>query len=219
MVYLENLQSVLSVTVSVSTILQFLSGVLVCKKIVERKSSGDISPVSFICGHLSTSLWLRYGFLIDNFSVIFVNSIGCLLFLSYTIIYGYYTIKKVILWRQFYISCTVLLLILAYSTYYRHDSDLQQNMGIICCVVTVIFFASPLSSAMYVIKMKNTSSLPFPLIVANFIVATQWYVYGVLLEDQFIQIPNLLGSLLSLFQLLLFCIFPSKKYQSLEDDI
>ena len=57
---------------------------------------------------------------------------------------------------------------------------------------------------------KNTEVLPFPLILTNFFVTLQWYFYGYLLEDYFIQIPNLLGCILSSIQLTLFVIYPNK---------
>lgn len=60
-------------------------------------------------------------------------------------------------------------------------------------------------------RTNNTDSLPFPIIFTSLIVCCQWFAYGCLLHDLFIQIPNFLGCLLSAFQLSLFLIYSGKK--------
>lgn len=70
---------------------------MVCQKFVEKGSTGNTSCFPFICGFLSCSLWLRYGFLINEESMIFVNTIGGTLFLAYCMTYLFYSIKKVII--------------------------------------------------------------------------------------------------------------------------
>lgn len=44
----------------------------------------------------------------------------------------------------------------------------------------------------------------FSLSILSFICSTAWLLYGVLIADLYVQVPNLLGSLLCLAQLLLF---------------
>lgn len=68
---------------------------LICQKIVKKGSTGDISPLSFLSGFLSVSLWLRYGFLIHDTSIILVNTVGATLFFSYVCVFFIYSIKKV----------------------------------------------------------------------------------------------------------------------------
>jgi len=50
--------------------------------------------------------------------------------------------------------------------------------------------------------------MPFLLGVMNLFTSMAWFLYGVLLSDEFLQIPNFLGFLLSVAQLSLFVIFP-----------
>lgn len=57
-----------------------------------------------------------------------------------------------------------------------------------CCIVTVCFFAAPLTSLVHVIRVKNSESLPLPLIATSFFVSLQWLIYGVLISDSFIQV-------------------------------
>lgn len=84
--------------------------------------------------------------------------------------------------------------------------------GYLCCIVTVVFFAAPLTMLMHVVRVRNSESLPFPLIASTFVVSLQWFVYGLLIDDTFVQVPNLLGCLLAGAQLALFVVYPSRPY-------
>ncbi|XP_068143794.1 sugar transporter SWEET1 isoform X2 [Drosophila tropicalis] len=68
--------SLLSTTAVISTVFQFLSGSIVCRKYIQKKSTGDSSGLPFICGFLSCSFWLRYGVLTNEQSVVLVNLIN-----------------------------------------------------------------------------------------------------------------------------------------------
>ncbi|KAJ8932794.1 hypothetical protein NQ314_014498 [Rhamnusium bicolor] len=207
-------KNLLATTASICTILQFLTGTLVCQKIVQNKSTGDISSFPFVSGCLSTSLWLRYGFMIQDRSLILVNTVGATLFFAYVVTFYLYSIKKTSVIRQF-VGC--LLFLIVTLLYVHHSENLEiakPHLGLVCCMVTTLFFAAPLASFLHVVKVKSTESLPFHLIFATFIVSLQWLFYGIVLEDKFIQIPNFLGCVLSAFQLSLFVIYPktSKAY-------
>lgn len=82
--------------------------------------------------------------------------------------------------------------------------------GYICCTITVIFFAAPCCMLMDVLRTKSTEMLPLPLILMSFIGSVQWFAFGLIANDLFLQVPNLLGALLSGTQLMLFCLYPNK---------
>nr|CAD7395639.1 unnamed protein product [Timema cristinae] len=148
------------------------------------------------------SLWLRYGFFIRDNSIILVNTFGASLQLAYVITYYLYCVKKSLVCRQMFTACTVLV----------YETDLivaKHRVGLLCCFVTIIFFAAPLTMLAHVIRVKSAETLPFSLILATFVVSAQWFLYGYLLNDFFIQVPNALGTALSGFQLSLFVIYRS----------
>lgn len=64
----------------------------------------------------------------------------------------------------------------------------KKCLGLVCSLVTILFFAAPLASFFHVIRIKSTESLPFPIIFASFIVSVQWLFYGIILNDMFIQV-------------------------------
>ncbi|XP_050304397.1 sugar transporter SWEET1 isoform X2 [Anthonomus grandis grandis] len=192
---------------------------ITCQKIVINKSSGEISSFPFVSGCLSTSLWLRYGFLIEDTSIILVNTIGVSLFTSYVVVFLLYSIKKTHVLRQF-LFCLLVLTLVLMRVHRILELDIARNfLGKVCLAVTILFFAAPFASLLEVFKVKSTESLPYHLIVSTFIVSLQWMIYGILLNDKFIQIPNLLGCILSAIQLSLFLIYPSKTSSSIYSNI
>jgi solute carrier family 50 protein (sugar transporter) len=83
----------------------------------------------------------------------------------------------------------LLVATLLYVENKENFEEAKKCLGIVCCVVTILFFAAPLASLLHVIKMKNSESLPFPIIFASFVVSMQWLIYGYILKDTFIQVP------------------------------
>lgn len=208
----SSLETILETSAVITTILQYLSGVIVCRKYINKKSTGDSSGFPFICGFLSCSLWLRYGTLTEETIVVTVNIIGLALMFLYSAIYYVFTVNKRSYVRQFALALFTLITIVTYTKYEVSHEEAIQLMGYACCIVTVFFFAAPLIMLFHVVRVKNSESLPFPLIAMSFFVTVQWLIYGVIIKDAFIQIPNFLGCLLSLVQLSLFVCYPPKNY-------
>ncbi|XP_031623750.1 sugar transporter SWEET1 isoform X2 [Contarinia nasturtii] len=205
------LNAVLSASTVTTTFLQFMSGALVCRKFVQNKSTGDSSAFPFICGFLSCSLWLKYGTLANEMTVVLVNAVGATLFFSYFIVFWMFTVNTGAIYRQFFGAILVLGLVLSYTNYYQENrNEAIEVVGYVCCTITVLFFAAPCCMLVDVFRTRSTEMLPIPLILMSFIGSVQWLAFGIIANDIFLQIPNLLGALLSGTQLSLVCIYPNK---------
>nr|CAH7742714.1 unnamed protein product [Callosobruchus chinensis] len=167
-----------------------------------------MSSLPFVSGCLSTSLWLRYGFLINDTSLILVNTIGATLFFSYVVTFYLYSVRRGAVMQQLMFCMLLLSMVLLYVHRKNDIEEARVHLGLMCSLVTIMFFAAPLASLFHVIRIKSTDSMPYHLILATFVVSLQWFIYGLLLNDKFIQIPNFLGCILSAFQLSLFVIYP-----------
>ncbi|EZA48619.1 Sugar transporter SWEET1, partial [Ooceraea biroi] len=184
---------------------------LVCKKYIRNGTTGDSSGLAFVTCFMSCSLWLIYGGLIKDLFIVSVNIFGTVLQICYVLIYILYSVKKSTTIKQFVAADFFVLLMYLYSIYQEDKTLAAKHVGFLSCSLTVLFFASPLILLTHVIRVKSADSLPFPVIVASMVVSCQWFAYGCLLGDQFIQIPNFMGCVLSAFQLSLFLIYPSKR--------
>ena len=84
-------------------------------------------------------------------------------------------------------------------------------LGIVCGTICVIMFGSPLSTIKTVLETKSTESMPFLMCVMGFACSFSWMVYGSLINDYFVLIPNLGGFLVGSIQMLLFVAFRKSK--------
>ena len=82
------------------------------------------------------------------------------------------------------------------------DSALRiQVLGYCSVVVNVIFFASPLSTVVTVVRSQNAASISAPLSLTILTCATFWFLYALGIPDYFILAPQACGITLSLLQL------------------
>lgn len=65
------------------------------------------------------SLWLKYGILADETTVILVNTVGSTLFLGYFVVFWMFTVNTSAIYRQFFGALLVLGLTLSYTDYYE----------------------------------------------------------------------------------------------------
>ncbi|KAK2727295.1 hypothetical protein QYM36_007960, partial [Artemia franciscana] len=202
-------KDLLSITGSLTTILQFLAGIPICRDIWRKGSTDGISGLPFLAGVLGCSLWFRYSLILQDQTMCLVNLIGLILQVCYVLIYLLYpSTQKATFHRQLGTILAILFGVIYYCSIEPKVDIAKFRLGVICCLTTLFFCASPLASLRDVIRMKNTAPLPFPLILLTALVTGQWYLYGVCIGDSVVQLPNLIGCMIATFQLSLFLVYP-----------
>lgn len=194
---------------TVSTIALFLTGIQICNRIYRMRSTGDISGFPFVATLINCTLWLLYGLVKNNSTILMVNFIGASLQLMYALFFLRYTSDQQHYIRSIAFAGIFLATVAVYLQYFlTEDSVAIQHAGVIASVATVIMFGSPLASLRSVIEKESTESLSFPLCLANLIVPIEWVLYGILINDKFVQVPNFLGAILGFIQVALFFKYP-----------
>ena len=197
-----------STAATVVTIMQFLTGTAICREFIRKGHTGEVSSLPLVVGALNGLNWLRYGLLIEDNALVLVNFVGAVLYSLYTTCFYVYTSRKLAIQVQVVSAASLFGTILVYIRMVDHDYAVN-TMGVVAVGVTICNFASPLANLGNVIRTRSTETLPFPLIMANFMLTGLWWLYGSMIDDTFVQIPNAMGMILSTVQLLLFCIFPA----------
>ncbi|KAJ0047830.1 hypothetical protein Pint_15419 [Pistacia integerrima] len=85
--------------------------------------------------------------------------------------------------------------------------DRAMVVGIVCIIFNVIMYTSPLTVMKMVIKTKSVKYMPFTLSLANFLNGCIWVLYAILKFDPYVLIPNALGTLSGIVQLVLYAVF------------
>ncbi|KAH0975536.1 hypothetical protein GBA52_017435 [Prunus armeniaca] len=80
-------------------------------------------------------------------------------------------------------------------------------VGIICIVFNILMYASPLTIMKMVIKTKSVKYMPFYLSLASLLNGVVWVVYALLKFDINMLIPNGLGAISGVIQLILYATF------------
>ena len=96
------------------------------QEIATLKSTGTISAVPFLATFVNCTLWMKYGILLDEFTIYFVNGFGlaviftCILFIFIKGLYYYYkyTDDKIAFEKQTAFAFVLVTVILAYVRFF-----------------------------------------------------------------------------------------------------
>jgi len=194
---------------TVSTIGLFLTGVQICNRIYRMHSTGDISGFPFVATLINCTLWLLYGYSANNSTIVIVNFIGASLQMLYALTYLRYTSDRSSYLRSIGSAVLFLMVVSFYFQYFVPNRETAVfRAGLLASIATVIMFGSPLASLRNVVQKQSTESLSLPLCFANLIVPIEWVLYGILINDKFVQVPNFLGAILGFIQVSLFYKYP-----------
>ena len=81
-------------------------------------------------------------------------------------------------------------------------------IGISTILITILFYASPLSTLIKVVETKNSSSIYLPLSIASLLTGTFWIIYGAILKDWLVMAPQVFTVLFAGIQIVLRILFP-----------
>ena len=135
-----------------------------------------------------------------------VNILGFSAFFSYVAFFYFMSYGKRVLTRKI----AIVVIALGVTMYViLGTSDPAFWSGIMAIASSLTFITSPLASVSEVVKSRSTETLPFWMILFNFLVSSLWTLYGLMMDNYFLIFPNGIGAGLSLTQLIFFLIYPS----------
>ncbi|KAL2331284.1 hypothetical protein Fmac_018865 [Flemingia macrophylla] len=197
----------------------FVSPIPTFRRIMRNGSTEMFSGLPYIYSLLNCLICLWYGTPLisaNNLLVTTVNSIGAVFQFVYIILFLVYAEKaqKV---RMFGLLLTVLgvFAIILFGSLQINDALIRRFfVGFLSCASLVSMFASPLFIIKLVIQTKSVEFMPFYLSLSTFLMSTSFFLYGIFNNDAFIYVPNGIGTILGLIQLILYVYYESKSREN-----
>ncbi|KAG8369353.1 hypothetical protein BUALT_Bualt14G0002500 [Buddleja alternifolia] len=215
LVSVKDLAFVFGLLGNIVSFLVFLAPVPAFYTICKRKSSEGFQSIPYSVAFFSASLLLYYALLKTNaYMIVCINGIGCVIEAVYLLIYVVYaprkakifTIRLIILFNIGGLGLIIILSILVVK-----GSKRVTLVGWTCAIINLAVFAAPLSIMRQVIRTKSVEFMPFALSFFLTLCATMWFFYGFFVRDYYIALPNVLGFLFGIAQMILYFIYKEAK--------
>ncbi|KDP22574.1 hypothetical protein JCGZ_26405 [Jatropha curcas] len=150
----------------------------------------------------------------DATLLITINSFTFFMEVIYITLYLFYAIKKdrtlttklILLFNVFGFGTICLL-----ALFLTKGEKRVHVLGWICMIFSLCVFAAPLGIVRKVIKTKSVEFMPFSLSFFLTLSAVMWFFYGFLKKDLFVAVPNILGFIFGVLQMVLYMIYRNPK--------
>ncbi|XP_060180152.1 bidirectional sugar transporter SWEET4-like [Lycium barbarum] len=180
----------------------------------KKKSMEKFSPFPYIATSLNCGLWLLYGLTCiqpqGDILIMTINGIGLAIEMVYLVLFLLYSERKkrmkvlFILLSEIWLIGSLAILVITLVHSHKKRSTIVGN---ICMVGNLVMYASPLAIMKLVRKTKSVEYMPFFLSFFSFLCSTSWMAYALIRLDVYILIPNVMGTVLGLAQLLLYATY------------
>ena len=181
----------------------------VCYSFYRKKTTGETSCMTFIVGVVMTFVWWSYGRLVQDSALQTVNGTGLVLQTAYCFCFYSFTNAKIQTGKKMFLTLLLLILVQTYIVNETEHETATFRIGLFGSFLSVSYCLAPLASVQHVLRSRSTESLPFSLILGTVIMTGIWSLYGTIIEDSFVRIPNMIGFSVAALQLSLFCCYPS----------
>ena len=149
------------------------------------------------------TLWIIYGVEINEGLIVFTNSFGYLITQIWIVIFIVYFLDKDII-KIFLFVIGNILFFSSILFLFHYGIDNSDTTGLVAMIFNIFVYVSPCQQIYEVIKTYNYKILPVEISICAFICSLCWTIYGVYLNDFKVIVPNLLGIVFSLVQIIVF---------------
>ncbi|XP_050423270.1 sugar transporter SWEET1-like [Adelges cooleyi] len=196
-----------SFTAGCASTMLILTPLLVCKDIVRKKSSDHVNLSSFTGALFRSSLFVRQGYLLNLYTIMFVHGMGLVFNMFYLMVYLYYSTDKNKVMKKTLKLAVISSILLLYSVVESKDVVTVRYSAIVT-VIHLLIIGWPLLSLRETIKTKRWSGHPKPILINTMVVCLLWLLYSINVKNNIMFMQCFVGFTLSLIQLKLLFIYP-----------
>ncbi|RDX67950.1 Bidirectional sugar transporter SWEET10, partial [Mucuna pruriens] len=202
----------------------FLAPLPTFYQIYKKKSTEGFQSLPYVVALFSAMLWIYYAFVKKEAALLLItiNTFGIVVESIYLAIFLFYAPKKP---RLSTIKLLLLLNVFGFGAmllstlYLAKGARRLAIIGWICLVFNISVFAAPLFIIRRVIKTRSVEYMPFTLSGFLTINAVMWFFYGLLLKDYYVALPNTLGFLFGIIQMVMYLMYRNATPVALEEPV
>ncbi|CAG9532484.1 unnamed protein product [Cercopithifilaria johnstoni] len=173
----------------------------------ERGSADGFSSINLVLPVLMMSCWLRHGYMTNDFTNIFINTVNLVVFTGYILAFAFYQPCRRYLCLQLFALFFFLFCIFSYVSWQPDDIS-SDVMGSIAAAMQIISLGGQIYEIKRAISFGHTEFIPAELQFGIFLSAIQWTIFGILIENYYIAVANFAGLLVNIATISLYFIYP-----------
>ena len=179
-------------------------------KVIKGQMTWKQSPgVLLLCSFLNCILWSDYGLITNQFLLYLANGLGGTITLIYITIFLIHVADRKVLLSLFYNFFLICCIVEIYFVFYYLVPF--KVTGIIANVFNVLMYAAPGEKIYQICKGASYQLIPIWSTIGGTACSTSWMCYGIYQKDYYVVIPNALGVLASIVQIVIFIIYRKKQ--------
>ena len=179
-------------------------------KVIKGQMTWKQSPgVLLLCSFLNCILWSDYGLITNQFLLYLANGLGGTITLIYITIFLIHVADRKVLLSLFYNFFLICCIVEIYFVFYYLVPS--KVTGIIANVFNVLMYAAPGEKIYQICKGASYQLIPIWSTIGGTACSTSWMCYGFYQNDYYVVIPNALGVLASIVQIVIFVIYRRKQ--------
>ena len=179
-------------------------------KVIKGEMTWKQSPgVLLLCSFLNCILWSDYGLITNQFLLYLANGLGGTITLIYITIFLIHVADRKVLLSLFYNFFLICCIVEIYFVFYYLVPS--KVTGIIANIFNVLMYAAPGEKIYQICKGASYQLIPIWSTIGGTACSTSWMCYGIYQKDIYVVIPNALGVLASIVQIVIFVIYRRKQ--------
>uniref|UniRef100_A0ACD5YTQ0 Uncharacterized protein n=1 Tax=Avena sativa TaxID=4498 RepID=A0ACD5YTQ0_AVESA len=222
MVSADTIRTVIGVIGNGTALVLFLSPLPTFYRIWKKKTVEQYSAVPYLATLLNCMMWVLYGLPLvhpNSMLVITINGTGMAIELTYIALFLAYSAgaarRRVLLILIAEVAFVLAVAALVLNLAHGHTKR-SMVVGILCVLFGTGMYAAPLSVMKMVIETKSVEYMPLFLSLASLVNGICWTAYALIKFDLYITIPNGLGVMFAIGQVILYAIYYKSTQQILE---
>ncbi|KAL5204120.1 hypothetical protein ABZP36_008991 [Zizania latifolia] len=196
---------------NIISFLTYLAPLPTFYRIYKSKSTQGFQSVPYVVALFSAMLWIYYALVkSDECLLITINSAGCVIETIYIAVYLFYAPKQAKLFTAkllLLVNVGVYGLILLLTLLLSSGDRRVVVLGWVCVGFSVSVFVAPLSIIRLVVRTRSVEFMPFSLSLSLTVSAVVWFLYGLLIKDKYVALPNVLGFAFGVIQMGLYAMY------------